>query len=181
MAEKKKTKRIKAEKYQTEEQEEVMRFIKILIILIVIVLGVYFLTRIFVTKDLFNKDKEEDKVTAGSINYNTTIIGAMLNRPEEEYYVIMYDSEDLNNVYYSGIASNYSKNEDALKVYTIDLKNELNKKYITDNQEQVNVNTENLDSFKVKDVALLKISNKKIVKSFITEEEITKELTNKNS
>lgn len=180
MTEKRKTQRIKKEKYRTEEQEEAIRFIKILILVILIVIAVYFLTRIFITKDLLNKDSEEQTLIEGSINYNTTIIGEMLTRPEENYYVIMYDSEDLNSIYYSGLASTYGNNENALKVYTIDLGNEFNKKYVVNNPEEVNVNTTNLDSFKVNNLALLKISDKKIIKSLTKEEDIAKELTSKS-
>lgn len=180
MTRKEKTKRIKTEKYHTEEQEEVMRFIKLLVIIILIVLAVYLLTRIFITKDLLNNDKEEEKVTEGNINYNTTMIGAMFTRPEQEYYVIMYDSEDLNSVYYNELASAYSRNKDAIKVYTIDLGNELNRKYVTENTAEVNTHTNDLEAFKVKNLALLKISNKKIVESFTSEEEIANVLIKHN-
>ena len=68
----------------------------------------------------------------------------------------------------------YKRNKDALKVYLVDLNNELNKKYI--DKENVNVNTNNLEEFKVGDVALLKVENGKITSSFTKDEDIQKEL-----
>ena len=53
---KSKEKKVKQEKYRSEEQNEIIRFIRILIIVVVLILGIYFLTRIFVTKDLFNNE-----------------------------------------------------------------------------------------------------------------------------
>ena len=174
MAGKKKTKRIKKEKYQTEEQLEIKRFIRILIILIVLVLGVYLFTRLFVTKDLLNKEKEQETITPGVINYDVTTIGAMFNKAEKEYYVIMYDSKDLNAIYYSGLISTYKRNKAALKIYFADLNSEFNKKYI--NKEEININTEDLTQFKVGNLALLKIKNNKVIKALSNEEDVSKEL-----
>ena len=72
MTNKKNSKRIKMDKYETEEQVELKQFIKILVVLIILVVGVYFLTRAFVTKDLFNKKEESSETTKGTINYSTT-------------------------------------------------------------------------------------------------------------
>ena len=98
---KNKQKRIKQEKYESEEQLEVKRFILILVILIIIILGIYFLTRIFVTKDLLNNNKKEETTIEGSINYDTTLIGNIYNKPVNEYFVLIYNSEDLNSIYYT--------------------------------------------------------------------------------
>lgn len=170
---KNKINRIKREKIETEEQMEIKRFIIILVVLVVLILGAYFFTRIFVTKDLFNNKAEDTKTTPGEINYNTTLIGSMLTKPEKEYYVLAYQSENIgDSVYYSGLVTNYKRNTDALKVYIADLSNELNKKYYDKN----NVNTTSLDSLKLGDVTLLKISNGEISLVYTTEEDITKAL-----
>lgn len=178
MTKKSKTKRIKTEKHQTEEQNEIIRFVRILVIIIILVLGVYLFTRIFVTKDLFNKDKEPDTVTPGTINYNVTNIGSMFNKNEKEYYVMLYNSKDVNAVYYSGLITTYQRNEDAIKIYFADLNNELNKKYVSEENE--NVNTSDLTTFKVGDLALLKIKEGQISKSLTSEEDIASELAYNN-
>lgn len=175
MANKKTSKRIKMDKYETEEQVELKQFIKILVVLIILVVGVYFLTRIFVTKDLFN-NKEETSTTKGAINYSTTLIGNMFNKEAKEYYVLMYDTEDLQAAYYSGFISNYNRNKDALKIYFANLNNPLNKNYVTENKEEVNINTNDLTKFKVNNLGLIKISDGKVIKALTSDSEIAKEL-----
>lgn len=181
MANKKNSKRIKMDKYETEEQIELKQFIKILIILIVLVVGVYFLTRIFVTKDLFNKNEENSTTTEGTINYNTTLIGNMFNKEDKEYYVLMYDTEDLQAAYYSGFISNYKKNEKPLNIYFANLSNPLNKKYVVENDDEVNINTTNFEEFKIGKIGLLKITDGKISKAITNIDEIAKELEYKKS
>lgn len=171
MARKNKTKGTKIN-YQSEEQMEIRRFIAILVILIVSVLIVYFFTRIFVTKDLINK--EEDKVTEGAINYNVATIGTMLNKPEEEYYVMIFNSKDVNASYYNSLSSRYSQNEKKLNIYMVDLNNELNKQFY--DKDHSNLNAKDIKDFRVSDIALLKVKNGKVVKALESEEKIDSEL-----
>jgi len=168
-------KRIKVEKYQSEEQAEMIRFIKIVVILVILAIGVYLFTRFFVTKDVV---KSEDKITTvpGTVNYSTTIIGGMLNKPEKEYYVLLYDYNDVNSIFYSGLSSAYSNTEKALKIYSVDLNNEMNKKHISNNQ---NLTPDDIADFKIKNATLLKIVDKKIAQVFDNDEKIAKELNNK--
>jgi len=166
---KNKVNKIRREKIESEEQIEIKRFIRILIILIILVLGVYFFTRIFVTKDLFEKKEDNNSPITGTIDYDTTLIGTMLNKPEDEYYVLAYRREEItNDVFYGGLVTNYKKNSKALKIYIADLSNELNKKYYS----KENTNTTSLDSLKLGDVTLLKINKGKITETHTKEENI---------
>lgn len=166
--------KIKQEKYYSDDQVEVIKFIKILIVIVIIILGVYFFTRIFVSKDLFNDKNDSTNVIPGSINYDTTIIGAMLNKPEDEYYVFLFDMKDPNAVFYSGLITSYKRNEKALRVYVVDLNNELNKKFVKDDN---NLNTSEIEEFAVKDFALLKISKGKIVEALSDIDKISTKLS----
>ena len=170
----KKNKKMKQEKYHSEEQKEIFRFVCTLIIVILIILIVYFLTRIFVTKDLLNQENNDTEVTEGTINYNITMIGSMLNKPEDEYYVMIYNTENLRSIYYSGIITMYQQNEDALKVYFANLNNELNRKFY--DPENVNLDVRNISDLKVGDLTLLKVRDGQIVETFESEEEIASEL-----
>ena len=171
---KSKPKKIKQEKYRSEEQEEMIRFIRILIIVIIVILGIYFFTRIFVTKDLLNKEEDNTPITEGTINYTMTLIGSMLNKPEEEYYVIIYNADDIRSVYYSGLISNYNRNEDALTVYYANLANELNKKFYA--PDNMNLETTNISDLRVGDLTLIKVKNGEIAEVWDNEEEIANEL-----
>ena len=169
------SKKIKQEKYRSEEQTEMIRFIRILIIVIIFVLAIYFLTRIFVTKDLFNNnDDNETQTVEGTINYNVTSIGSMLNKAEDEYYVLIYNTDDLRAIYYSGLMSNYTRGENALKVYFADLDKELNQKFY--DPENTNLDVTDISDLRVGDLTLLKIKDGRITDALTTEEDIANEL-----
>lgn len=168
---KEKVKKVKQEKYRSEEQMEIIRFIRILIIVVVLILGIYLITEIFVKEDSKNNENE---ITEGKINYDKTLIGSSLNKPEKEYYVLIYSSEDLRAAYYSGIASKYLQNKEHLRVYYADINNELNQDFY--DKENVNLNVSNIKDLRVGDVALIKVKDGKITKALGTEEEIAKEL-----
>lgn len=174
MAKKEKTNKIKLEKVRSEEQLEMIRFVKILIIVIVFIVGIYLFTRIFVTKDLLNKEDETKEVIKGTVNYNMTLIGAMLQKPEKEYYVMIYDTQNLRSVYYSGLMTNYEKNEDALKIYFANLNSEFNNKFY--DKENVNLDVKDISDLKVGDLTLIKVKDGKIAKTYTEEEEIAEEL-----
>ena len=157
---------------KTEDQMEIRRFLIILGIIIVLVIGVYFFTRIFVTKDL--KNNTEEQVTEGKIDYNKTLIGSMLTKNDKDYYVFIYDNEDINAIYYNALMTSYSRNTDALKVYIADLKNELNKNYYTENESEVSI--QDFEHLKIKDFALVKITNNKVNKIITNLSEIETEL-----
>lgn len=169
-----KPKKIKQEKYRSEEQLEMIRFIRILIIVIIIILGIYFFTRIFVTKDLLNKEEDNTEITEGTINYTMTLIGSMLNKPEDEYYVIVYNADDIRSVYYSGLVSNYNRNEEALTVYYANLGNELNQKFY--DPENINLEANQISDLRVGDLTLVRVENGEIAEIFDSEEDIATEL-----
>lgn len=166
-------KKNKLKKYETEEQMEVKRFIYVLLGLIFIIVGIYFFTRAFVTKDLF-KETKEINYTTGTINYDTAIVGTMLNRPESEYYVVAFSMKDTDAIYYNTIASKYKNGKEALKVYYLDLDNELNKKYISED-ENISTSYKTIDELKLGSITLLRIKNGKVTKYITNIEEIKKE------
>lgn len=170
-------KKNKIVKYETEEQKEVKKFIFVLLGLILIVVGVYFFTRAFVTKDLFNEKSSEVTYTEGVINYDVAIVGNMLNRPYDEYYLIAFDSEDTKVNYYNTIVSNYFNKKDSIKIYHIDLANELNKKYVATEDEAVTKKFESIDKLKLGEVTLIKVKNGKVAKFLTSIEKIKEELT----
>lgn len=164
-------------KIQTEEQKEMTRFVLVLLGLIIIVVAIYFLTRAFVTKDLFNKDND-DAYTSGQVSETAVIVGNMLNRPEKEYYVALYDFEDSESFYYSALITNYSSNEDkALKFYYVDLSNKLNSKYLATESEPASKSFQSLDKLRLGSITIIKVKNQEVVKFLTTEDEIKKELT----
>ena len=140
-------------KYYTDEQKEVFKFIIIIVVLVLVIGGIYLITDKYIEKGSRSK-------TTGVVNYD---IGTMLNRPYEEYYIIIYDSKSPEASYYSSLINKYKENEDALKVYFIDLNNELNRKYYNVNNDNVsNKKAKSINELDLGDVTLIKISNKEI-------------------
>lgn len=166
-------KKVDINKYTSEESKEVKRFIIILLSIIVLVLAVYGITR------LINKDKDNNNdrtVTAGSIDYDKVSVGTLFNRADNEYYVIVYDGEAPNAIYYSALMNKYMDKEKSNKVYFCDLSNELNKKYYVGEDKDSNPNATTSSELAFKDLTLIKIKNGIIVKYLETLDTIKTEL-----
>ena len=167
------TKKIKEAQYISDDQQEIIRFIKILVIVILFILGVYFATRLFVKKDLLN-NSEETPVT--EVSYSKMVFGTMLNRPYEEYYVMAYSSENNNANYYRALIDKYSSEEESLFVYYIDLEDSMNERFIAEDAK-TNPDAKNIDELRVGEVTLIKVKDGKISKYIENVDDIKRELS----
>ena len=155
-----------------EEKKAVKNFLIILAVVLVCGIAVYFLTRAFVSKDLFTKkDDDKDKIVEVTTSYDTAIVGTMLNRPVKEYYVLVYDQKEDNG--YNNIGISYtSDHSDGLPLYYVDLANPLNKEHVGDKTDV---------SGSVKDMVfgeltLLRVKDGKITKTITDYDKVIKEL-----
>lgn len=165
---KKDTKKMKNVK--TEEQKEIIKFLIILVVVVVLVVGIYFFTKKFVTKE----DEKKEEIT-GTVNYNVTIVGELLNRPYDEYYVLAYDSKGTKAGQYQGIYSNFTSSPaSTTKMYYIDLANKLNEEYRS--SEETNPKATSISELKLGELTLIKVKDGKIVKYLEDEDAIKKEL-----
>lgn len=155
-------------KYRTAEQEEMIKFLGVILVVVVCVLLVYFLTRAFVTKDLFNKkdENQSEEVVQGSVNYSVASVGQILNRPYDEYYVFVYDSTSDYATDMVSLKSEYNSSEKKLHTYTVDLSNYLNKDYYK--PKDVNTKATKVSEFKFGDITLIKVKNGEVSK-YITD------------
>ena len=77
--------------YRTSEQDEMIKFVVVILVVLLCVGAVYLFTRAFVTKDLFeNTSETQETVQEGEVNYDVAIMGQLLNRPYKQYYAIIY-------------------------------------------------------------------------------------------
>ncbi len=157
-------------KYQTEEQTEMKKFFIVLILLVGIIIGVYFLSKIFIKSNV--KDYEYQN---GTISTTAMSVGTIFNGKEKEYYVMAYDTTAVDAQSYSTYTNYYTQNkENALKIYYLDLSNGLNKKYyVTENS---NKKAQKIADLKILDGTLLKIKEGKITKYLEGKEAIAQEL-----
>lgn len=164
--------------YKTEEQQEIMKFIILIVIIAVCVGGIYLFTKKFVTKDINKNENATEEVVTGAINYNVTIIGSLLDRPYSEYYVMAYNSKDVVSMKYQAIYSAYMSKEekDLTKLYYVDLSNIMNEQYVASKDQETNPNAEKIEELKLGEFTLMKIKKGKIVKYIEDIEEIKKEL-----
>lgn len=150
----------KGGKSRTEAEETIRRFIIIFVVVLVLLIGIYFLTKVL----LDNRSTANNNSTInGEVNYDVTTIGMILNRPYDEYYVMIYNSEDAKAIYYSSLITNYQQKEDGLKVYYCDLANSLNSEYKANNN-QTNPSAKKIEELSLGEVTLLKIKDGKIDK-----------------
>ena len=156
-------------KYKSDTEAEVYRFIKILIGVIIVVVGAYFVANAIDKKNKATTSKE------GEVEISNTkiIVGSMLNRPYDNYYVFAYKSQDSNSVVYETLISMYLSKEKASKVYIVDLDNGLNEKYYS---ETGNPKATKIEELKISSPTLIKVSNKKISKYIEGQDKIKKEL-----
>ncbi len=138
------------------EDFEPMKFIKILVA-VVIFLGLiyYFTSRVVVKNENNNVDSETATVTK-----NETIIGLMLSRPEKEYYVLLYTTEDDGAATYDSLQENYLKSTTATKLYYVNMYLAINEKYLVESDS--NPKATELKDMKIKSGTLLKVENNKI-------------------
>lgn len=164
---------LKSQKYYSEEQQEIRRFIIILGSIVFIILAIYIISNIANKKNTYHYDE----IKEGVINNDIVTVGTMFNRPESEYYVIVYDESDVNSVTYESILSQYNnyfsigfKKE---KVYFCDLSNKLNEDYVAKSDEKSNPKAKTIDELKLGKFTFLKISKGKITK-YIEDVELVK-------
>lgn len=166
-------KRIKSINVGSDDENIIKKFVIILLVIILLVSIIYFVTEKTKTKE------EIENTTTAEINYEIVSVGMLLNRPEKEYYVMVYDSTSDDAILYSTLINNYKNKKDHLKMYYCDLNNKLNSDYYNKNNDnKSNPKATKIDELNFGKLTLLKISNGKISKYLENYDEI-KSLLNK--
>lgn len=143
---------------------EVKKTIIIIVVAVLLLVGMYFLTTVILNKD----SDDNSKITENAIQYDEILAGESFNQSEDEYYVIYYDSSNEYSVI-SSLISSYQLNNSDTKLYSVDLADGMNKKYVTDG----NIVTDNASSLRVKDTTLLKFNNGEVSEVITDTNEIT--------
>lgn len=165
-------KKIKNKTTNIVSQNEITNLIKIIVIVCLVLLAFYFITLLVNKNSSKNTTNTDD--TVAIIQYDKIIVGEILNRSEDEYYVLVEKDNDVNADLYKSYISIYSGKENAKKVYTVDLSDIFNSNHIGD-ETILNNGIENL---KFSDTTLIKIKNGSISESLVGAEEIENYLKN---
>lgn len=162
----------KIAKKNTFSNNELINLFKITLIVCAVLLVFYFITVLVQKND--NSVSEED--TTATIQYDKIIVGQILNRPEDEYLVLVAGKDDNYIDLYQMYLAAYSGKQDALRYYTVDLSDIFNGNHLGD----TNILEGNVESFKFSTTVLLKVNNGIIIEAYEDKDSITnylKELT----
>lgn len=143
-------KKSKSEKYlnaiDNDNFQETKKLFYILLVIFVVLIPVY------IGLELTSNKNKETK-TENNYNENKILTTSVFDKTGE-YYVIFYDYAD--NQLSTIIKSFRNKNN---KIYEVNIKDELNKRYLVNTKEEVILEKDNL---KIKDNMLLKIKEGKV-------------------
>lgn len=142
-------------------------------ILLVLVIS-YFVVGIFITKTItFGKKEDPNTVT---IDNNTILIGNIFTQSKDEYYVVIYDSNNKDDNSISNWVNYFkSKNSDKT-IYVVDSKNKMNGNYMV--EKDSNKDAKTLEDLKVVSPTLLKIVNGEIKEYYEGKDEVKSALKN---
>ena len=116
-----KNKRVKQSKIVSDDVIKIRNMLILLVGVVIVCVGLFFVTEIMIEKENSNnKTKEEVK-----IDYDIATIGTMFNRPEKEYYVLIYSKEE-NGTDLDSVLDTYRSSDNYIKTYYIDLDLKIN-------------------------------------------------------
>ncbi len=145
-----------------DSTDEMSKLLKIVLVVTGIMIIFYGITT-FVTKKVnavktAKLGKSTEKVT---IQYDSIVIGSMLNM-DGHYFVLIEKEDDDKSSEYDTLLKSIEANDEAPKVYTADLSSSFNKMYL----DKENNFDSDLTKFKVKDTTLVEVENNKIKNTF---------------
>ena len=139
----------------SNDSEDIMKLVKIVGIIAVALLLFYLVFAIFNGEISFSKkEKESDEVNIQNVEI---LASSTFSRTDDEYYVLFYDFDGNNAIRCGSVRALYTQNSSGIKMYTVNLGNELSSKYLTSDVNSVNAT--NLSSLKVVDATLVKVTN----------------------
>ena len=162
-------KQFKQKKYQSTDMKEIKSLVIITAIIIAVAGSLYFLT-----ERSLNKEPSVPPVKEAEISYTETILGTAFNKPEEEYFILAYDSKHDDARRYALLANLYSKGSDSIKIYHADLNSKFNAYALSDKS---NKRPRKAEDIRINEVALIHFKNGIVHKFYETMEEIEKALS----
>ena len=147
-------------------ENEMLKIFKLVAIVCLVSL-VFYLITVFINKD---DKKESDTKTPATIQYDYILVGDILSKENDSYYVLAKMSNDLNTKAYEAYLSNYKSVKDAKRVYYVDLNNPFNEKAISTKSK---FNTTDALKVRFNETTLLLIQKGKIIKTYEGKDKIT--------
>ena len=96
----------------------------------------------------------------------------MLNRSENEYYVLLFNFSDTYASYYLSLMDSYTSQDDSLPFHIIDLEKHVNKDYVLQDGEKLIEKPVRLVDFKAINPTIVRIKNRKVVERIDGKEDV---------
>lgn len=154
---KKTNKQIKNNKKEVSEVSELRKLTYIfgsIVLVFLVFYGIAYLK--------MNHKKEEEEIVS-FIQYEKILVNNIVNQNQKDYYALVYNDEEDYAGYYIYYIQKYSKNENALFTYLIDMNDSFNHSYKSDIS---NLNVTDISQIRFKEDTLLKISDGKIIETY---------------
>ena len=154
---------------ENNDSSELSKLIKIVLIVTAIIVVFYGVTVVVTNKAKEAAEKENTKET--EIQYDSIVIGSMLNI-NGTFYVLIEDEDDVRLNEYTTLIQTISASEDAPKIYTADLSSSFNKGYVSDKTNYAS----DMTKFRVKGTTLVRVSDHEITDVYDSHDSIVDEL-----
>lgn len=145
---------------------ELKNLLKITLIICGVLLVFYFITILVQNKDN-NVNKDSD--TTAVIQYSKILAGEILNRSENEYYVLVEKENDP----YIELYKQYLTSVDKIKYYTVDLSEVFNQNNVA---EETLVEGNEVGNYKFAGTTLIKVTDGTLSGVYKNKDEITEHL-----
>ena len=154
---------------ENNDSNELSKLIKIVLIVTAIIVVFYGVTVVVTNKA--KEAAEEENKEATEIQYDSIVIGSMLNI-NGTFYVLIEDQDDIRLNEYTTLIQTISASEDAPKIYTADLSSSFNENYLSD---KANYDSD-MSKFRVKGTTLVRVSDHEITDVYDNHDSIVDEL-----
>lgn len=161
----------KSNSKKIKNDNELTKLIKIVLVVTAIMIVFYGIT-ILVTKNKSSESNANKTSEKAVIQYDEIMIGTLLNQNKDWYYVLIKEEDDNRITEYETLLGLISAKESNPKIYTANLTDSFNKKYLAKEADYNN----DLSKFKVTGTTLIEVKDGKITNVYSTYEEIKEEL-----
>jgi len=155
--------------------EQVVTIVKIAIGVVLALAVVYFATAL-VTGEIKLGNNNKEEIKEATIQYEEIIAGSILNRQQDEYYVLAFSFTDTEASYYLSLKDSYKQNTDALPIYIVDIDKGFNNVIISKENEEYKELPTSINELKVKGSTILKVKDGKVISRVEGEDNFTKKL-----
>ncbi len=157
----KKTKR-NSYKINSSSDTEYSKVIKITVIVVLVLVITYLITALATGEIKLGKNKNEEKEET-SIQYEEILSGEILNRNQNEYYVMLFNFTDTFASYYLSLKDSYLEKDNAKPFYIVDLEKNSNQNIVASDDASIKEYIDNINDLRVENPTIIRVNNHKVV------------------